>query len=171
MWMKEIHKLQKKKIPQKCTLSSYLSICTHLSLHPPPQPLQCQLIPITRLHQTSTAAPARSHAAIQVSIINSSFNGAQCDRYSPSHCHPSRRCSLQQQLAAPHRWACALPWNELGLCMYAHELYILCACVCVCDALQRQVKVWCILVGYIWVTMRQTSGIALQSVIWNATKG
>lgn len=35
---------------------------------------------LSQLHQTSTTAPARSHAAIQVNLINSSFNGAQCGR-------------------------------------------------------------------------------------------
>lgn len=65
------------------------------------------------LHQMSPTAPARSHAAIQVNLINSSFRGAQFYCYRTSHCHPSRRCSLLP--AAPHRWASALPWNKLSL--------------------------------------------------------
>lgn len=105
----------------------YLSICTHLSHSTlctlPSRPPQCLLIPITQLHQMQTGAPARSHATIQVNIINSSFDGAQCERYGPSPCHPSGPPSPRQQQAVPHRWASALPCNELRLCA-VHIVYV-----------------------------------------------
>lgn len=125
----------------------------------------------------STTAPVRSHAAVQGNIINSSFNGAQCDHYSLSHCHPSC-CSLQQQqLDVRHRWASALPWNEIGLCVCIHVCCIYCSCMCVrCTTVagEDDDRVWYILVGYIWqspgdksvwfhISVCQTEG---RSAVW-----
>lgn len=106
----------------------YLSICAHLSLEHLLYP------PLTNLFSASSSLSPGSirrlrplqREAIQVNIINSSFNGAHCERYGSSLRHPSCLCSPRQQPAEAHRWASALPWNELESCACA--VYTLPAC-------------------------------------------